>query len=171
MEITCYIVCFEIRGECNSGMLTRKLQPQFLKNIHSLVSQWTSSHCCYPGRRLPLPSPCLSFASKLRRTMSFSGDGPERSLQHLHAMAAVCRTDGHVVSSRQNLDGVHSSTLRARSSSRMVCDIPRKSDNYIHSHIRLHTNSVSSGRIWILFSLWIRELHALFPLGSMRPWE
>ena len=44
----------------------------------------------------------------------FSGDGPERSLRHLRAMAAACRTDGHVVSSRQNLDGVHSSTLRAR---------------------------------------------------------
>ena len=32
-------------------------------------------------------------------------------------------------------------------------------------------NSISSGRIWILpFAESIRELHALFPLVSMRPW-
>ena len=32
-------------------------------------------------------------------------------------------------------------------------------------------NSISGGRIWILpFAESIRELHALFPLGSMRPW-
>ena len=124
---------------------------------------------------LLLPWTALTTAFSLpqfrQRTVSFSGDGPERSLRGLRAMAAACRTDGHVVSSRQNVDGVHSSTLRARSG--LLCDIPRNriiAFIHIYGYIPMSKNSISGGRIWILpFAESIRELHALFPLGSMRP--
>ena len=46
---------------------------------------------------LLLPWTALTTAFSLpqfrQRTVSFSGDGPERSLRHLRAMAAACRTD------------------------------------------------------------------------------
>ena len=135
---------------------------RFVNNyvVIALNTQSKLTHCCYPGWRLPLPSPCLSFTSKLRRTVSFSGDGPERSLRHLRAMAAACRTDGHVDSSCQNLDGIHSSTLRARSSS-LACSAIfhiNRIITFIHiilyGYIPISKNSISGGRIWLLlFSL------------------
>ena len=73
--------------------------------LNSLLLLWTALTTAF------------SLPQFRQRTVSFSGDGPERSLRHLRAMAAACRTDGHVVSSRQNVDGVHSSTLRSAGAS------------------------------------------------------
>ena len=89
-------------------------------------------------------------------------------------MAAACRTDGHVVYSHQNLDGVHSSTLRTRSSSLASSGLLRINRiitfidiQNVYGYIPISKNSISVGSIWILlFSLWIREL-----LFSLWTWE
>ena len=112
IAITCCIVCFRSQH----AQLWHANRDSHSHSSHSLVSQLTSNL-----NSLLLPWTALTTAFSLpqfhQRTVSFNGNGPERSLRHLRAMAAACRMDGHVVSSRQNLDGVHSSTLRARSSS------------------------------------------------------
>ena len=127
---------------------------------------------CYPGWRLPLPSPCLSFANELchsvETVLSEAYGTCVQWLPHVGRMGTLFPV---VKTWMASIHPLYALDLALG----LLCDIPHNriiAFIHIYGCIPMSKNSISSGRIWILpFAESIRELHALFPLGSMCPWS